>query len=1067
MHCITNRYKFILIKTSIFWFFLEIFLVFFNFLLLKNCFFKFYLRLLGLINSNNYTMKTKFNGFLTLLLAFVVQISFAQEKTITGTVSDASGILPGVSVIIKGSTTGTETDFDGKYSIKTKVGDVLVFRYLGYKTLERSVTAGLTTINVEMTEDDNVLEEIVITGYSLISKAKVSTASTQLNASTIEDRPSGNLVQTLAGQVPGLDISISSGQPGANALVQLRGVNSIGGNTEPLFILDGIPVDEDNFRSINQNEIETITVLKDAGATAIYGSRGANGVIVMTTKTGKKNQPLQIRVNNIYSLSSFPSDKYNRMNSQQYATLERQRGIGLGSGAAVGISYPSNGGPLTDAQIAALPNGDWEDEFLRVGQTKNLTVTLSSGGANSNQFTSLGYFEQEGVLKVSDLKRFNLRNNINGGNDKFRYGTSVSLNYSTNNTPSSVGTAGINQNPFFGANFALPYLLPEEKPTSQELVDNLIFGYSPYFIQDKLFNDLELTEELKIIASINASLNITKNLVASITTGVDYQQTNFTGFRDPEAFNALLFNEDNPGFANQNSRRRAAFNTTTSLNYNVEFGKHSISAGLYSEYFKAFLRDFGFRANGLNPKTFHPGDDAGFIGDNANDDLFVDTVFANRIDAGLLSYFGTLDYDYDSTYGLSATLRRDASYRFSTTNRWGTFWSVSGRINFDKLPFLEDSAINQLKLRGSYGTTGNQRIAGGNYYTAPDLAFDFFGTGVGYNGEQTIGLTQLGNDTLKWETVAQANIGIDFGVWNSRLRGSFDYYRKKTTDLFQSLPVSAITSVTSINANTGSLHNNGFDLELAYDIIRNNDFKFTVQAVANVNKNYLDDLPADVDPITGEVQIIGIGRNGGALGERFDVRYAGVNPANGNELFLDRNGNLTENPNPDSDRIWSGINSIPESQGSLSFNLDYKGFFFQTQFNYVLGVDQLDFDYAALMDVTSISQFNLSADLLRSWTPTNRVTDVPTIQPGSNVGNFASNRFLADKDHVRLRFATFGYNFPKSTLSKTGLSTLRLFVNGENLVTFTKFRGFDAASRLTGREYPTPVTYSLGVEIGF
>ncbi|WP_438988897.1 SusC/RagA family TonB-linked outer membrane protein [Polaribacter sp.] len=1011
-------------------------------------------------------MKTKFNGILTLLLAFVVQISFAQQKTISGKVTDSSGSLPGVSVLIKGTTTGTETDFDGKYSIIVKSGDVLVFRYLGYEVVEKKIGTS-STINLLMKEDANVLDEIVVTGYSLISKKKVSTASTQLNASTIEDRPSGNLVQTLAGQVPGLDISISSGQPGANALVQLRGVNSINGNTEPLFILDGTPVDEDNFRSINQNEIASITVLKDAGATAIYGSRGANGVIVIKTKTGSKNTPLQVNFNSIISFSSFPDNKYNLMNSQQYATLERQRGIGLGSGAKVGISYPANGGPLTDEQIAALPTGDWEREFLRTGITKNHTLTLTSGGENSNQFTSIGYFEQEGVLKVSDLKRFNLRNNINGGSDKFKYGTSVSLNYSTNNTPTSIGTSGINQNPFFGANGALPYLLPEEKPTTQELVDNLIFGYSPYFIQDKLFRDRQLTEELKIIASINASLNITDNLTASLITGVDYQATSLISTRDPEGFNAQYFNSDNPGYSTQDSRRRAAFNTTASLNYNIELDKHTISAGLYSEYFKAFLRDFGFTSNGLNPKTFFPGDDAGFIGDNANDDLFVDTVFASRIDAGLLSYFGTLDYDYNSTFGLSATLRRDASYRFSTTNRWGTFWSVSARVNLDQLDFMQGSDINNLKLRGSYGTTGNQRINGGTYYTSPDLAFDFYATGVGYNGEQTIGLSQLGNDTLKWETVQQGNIGIDFGVWNSRLRGSVDYYRKKTSDLFQSLPVSAITSVTSINANTGSLYNNGFDLEVAYDIIKNNDLKITANAVGNFNENYLGDLPAEVDDVTGEVQIIGIGRNGGPIFERFDVRYAGVNPANGNELFYDRDGNITETPDVDKDRVWSGLNTTPEAQGSFGLNIDYKGFFFQTQWNYVLGVDQLDFDYENFMDPTSISQFNLSSDLLRAWTPTNRVTDVPSIQPGSNVGNFASNRFLADKDFLRLRFATIGYSFPQDVLKKVGFKKLRIFANGENLLTFTKFRGFDAASRLTGREYPTPVTYSLGLEIGF
>jgi TonB-linked SusC/RagA family outer membrane protein len=1032
---------------------------------LKNCFFKFNLRLLGDINSNNYTMKTKFNVILTLLLAFVVQIAFAQEKTITGIVSDSSGSLPGVSITVKGSTIGTETDFDGKYSIKAKTGDVLVFRYLGYKAVEKALGSS-TIINVKLEEDFNVLEEIIVTGYSTTTRIKSTVSSTQLSAESVQDRPGGNLVQSLTGQVPGLDISTSSGQPGAGSLIQLRGVNSINGNTEPLFILDGIPINEDNFRSLNQQEVASITILKDAGATAIYGSRGANGVIVIKTKAGKRNSALVVNFNSIMSFAQLPGENYNLLNSQQYATLERTRGVGLGAGASVGQAYAANGGPLTDAQISALPNQNWIDAFMRTGVTQNHTLTLSSGGENASQFTSIGYFSQEGVLKESNLKRFNLRNNINGSKGKFKYGTSVSLNYSKNDSPTGVGGSGVNQNPFFGANAALPYLMAADQPTGQELANNVIFQYSPYFIADKLFSATAIQEEIKILASLNFSYDITENLTASVVSGVDYIDTISLAVRDPDSFNALLFNPVNPGFQSQSSRRRASFSTTTSLNYNKEFGKHTINAGVYSEYFKAFLRDFGYTSNGLNPKTFFPGDGAGFIDDNANDDLFVDTVFATRRDAGLLSYFGNIDYDYDSRFGLSATIRRDASYRFSTTNRWGTFGAVSARWNIDQESWMDGSIFDRLKVRGSYGVSGNQRISGNSYWSSPDLAFDFFGTGVGYNGEPNLFLSQLGNDTLIWETVAQANIGVDLAMFDNRLRASFDYYRKKTTDVFQNFPVSAITSVTSLRANTGSIHNNGFDFDVSYDLVRTKDLKIVVSAVGNVNDNYLADLPAEIDPITGEVQIVGLGRNGGPINERFEIRYAGVNPANGNELFLDRNGNLTESPDTDLDRVWSGLNLAPEATGSFNLNVDYKGFFLQSQFQYVMGADFPDFDYSNYMDPNDIGVFNLSSDILRAWTPDNRITDVPTIAAGSNVGTFSSNRFLVDRDFLRLRFLSVGYSFQKEALKKMGFNNLRLFLNGENLVTFTKFRGFDAASRLSGREYPTPRIYSIGLEIG-
>ncbi|MFL3660456.1 MAG: SusC/RagA family TonB-linked outer membrane protein, partial [Polaribacter sp.] len=772
-------------------------------------------------------MKTKFNGILTLFLALVVQFSFAQDKTVSGTVTDDSGSLPGVSILIKGTTSGTETDFDGNYSIKVNEGAILVFNYLGYQVVERKI-GNANVLNVVLSVDASVLDEIVITGYTTTSKVKASTASTQLNAETIESRPNGSLVQTLAGQVPGLDISTNSGQPGANSLVQLRGVNSINGNTEPLFIMDGIPINEDNFKSLNQNEIASITVLKDAGATAIYGSRGANGVIIIKTKTGKKNSGLKVKYNSIMSFSQIQGNDYSLMNSQQYARLERTRGLGLGAGEDVGVNYPANDGPLTDAQIDALPNENWLDVFMRTGLTQNHTMSFTSGGENSSQFTSLGYFKQEGILKQSDLQRFNLRNNLNGGNDKFKYATAVSINYSKNDSPTSVGSSGVNQNPFFGAYAALPYLTFEDRPTSEELVDNIIFSYSPYFIADKLFSDKAIDEELKIVASLNGSYNFTDELRASVTSGVDYESSATLSTRDPEGFNALLFNRANPGYQTQNSYRSASFNTTAALNYDKEIDKHTFGIGLYSEYFKAHYRQFGYRSNGLNVKTFYPGDGAGFIGDNANDDLFVDTVSSTRLDAGLLSYFTNMNYDYDSRFGLTATFRRDASYRFSTTNRWANFWAVSGRWNIDKESWMEDSIFNRLKLRGSYGTSGNQRISGNSYFSAPDLAFDFYNTGVGYNGANTIGLSQLGNDTLKWETVTQANVGIDFALFDSRLRGSFDYYRKETSDLFQSLPLSAITGTSSLAANTGSMHNNGFDFDLTYDLVRGADLNVSL-----------------------------------------------------------------------------------------------------------------------------------------------------------------------------------------------------------------------------------------------
>ncbi|GGI55695.1 SusC/RagA family TonB-linked outer membrane protein [Winogradskyella haliclonae] len=1013
-------------------------------------------------------MKLKLTWLLTLFMAFVMQLSFGQEKDITGTVTAASdGLpLPGVTVLVKGTARGTQTDFDGKYSIKAKSGDVLVFSFVSMKTAERTVGAA-NTIDLAMADDVAALDEVVITGYSTSSKKKSAIASSKVTSETIENRPNASLVQTLTGQIPGLDISTNSGQPGANSLVQLRGVNSINGNTEPLFLIDGVPVNEDNFRSLNANEIESVDVLKDAGATAIYGSRGANGVVVIKTRRGTKDSTLKVNYVGILSYATLQDNRYDLVNTRQALELERTygraRGAGLGNGAQTGgnVLFPGTGSPLTDAEIAQEADFDWIDFFFRTGVTENHTITLSSGSANASQFTSIGYFNQEGILNNSNLQRFNFRNNINGSssNGKFNYGTSISVNYSKSDQLTSIGTNGVNQNPLFGALSSLPYFTPDDQPTSQQLANDFFIEYAPFYITDKLNTSDRLDEELKIIAGLNASYKITDDITATFNGGVDYQNVVLLNSQDPISRNQLRFNPAVDGFAQQNSDRQFSFQSTTSLNWNKQFGKHTFGLGGYLEYFKAHRRSFGFVANGLDPATFVPQDDAGFLADTPDDDARVDTVSATKSDAGLLSYFGAFDYDFDSKYGLNAVVRRDASYRFATTNRWATFWSIAGRWNISNESFMDDSVFQDLKLRASYGTSGNQRIQGNTYWSGADLPFNFFTLLQGYGGADAILFNQLGNNELKWETVAQLNVGVDFALFDSRLRGSIDVYEKETTDLFQDQPISGVNGQFTLRANTGTLKNRGVDVALNYDLVRTSDLNVGVQLVGNYNQTELADLPSE------DGEIIGIGRNGGKLREIFTLRYAGVNPATGNLLYLDRNNNLTEDPNVDLDRVWTDRNSVPDFTGSFNINVDYKGWFLQTQMQFEAGRDQFDNDYSRFLNPDVIGQFRVSADFLRAWQQPGDVTDIPSV----NVNNdqFGSDRFLTPMDFIRLRFAQFGYNFPAKSLETTGISSLRLFMNAENLFTLSEFRGFDAASRLNGLEYPTPRILSFGVELGF
>jgi TonB-linked SusC/RagA family outer membrane protein len=1008
-------------------------------------------------------MKLKFTWILAALcIVFGINVSSAQQKTISGMVTDQNDIaLPGVSIVVVGTTRGTQTDFDGNYSIVASMGEVLRFSYIGQATTDRTVGVS-DVINVQLEEDTQQLEEVVLQGYRTATKAKSSVASQTLSAETIKNRPNASVVQTLSGQVAGLEVNTTSGQPGAAPTVRIRGINSINGNTAPLFIIDaplfiidGTPVDADNFRSINPQEIASIDVLKDAAATAVYGNRGANGVVVIRTNRGSFNTPLQVNYTGILSYSTLQDNDYNLMNSQQQLTLENERGRGVGAG-------------LTPEEIAATPTFNWDEYFFRTGLTQSHNLSLQGGSERFSQFTSLGFFDQEGILKASDLKRFNVRTNLTGksANERFEYGTNISINYSESNVPDRIGEEGVNNNPIIGAYNSVPYVTPEDYTNGADLLSPLLFYNTPLFLMDKLLTFTREIDELKIIGSFNASYEITPELKAAITMGADYQSEFLTEARPPESFNALLFGDlENPtsGFQQQASTRQFSYNQVTSLTYENSWEKHSVDVGLYTEYFKAHFRQFGYRAEGLNPLTFYPGDGSGLIPVQYNQDesalLFVDTANAEILNAGLFSYFAQADYDYARRYGFTGTIRRDASYRFAGSNKWATFYSLAGRWNIHHESFMEESVFDQLKLRISYGTAGNQRISGDSYFSAPDLTKNFYATGPGYGTQNSLFLAQVGNTTLQWETVAQFDVGVDFEVFNRSLRGSLDFYSKKTSDLFQPSPVSAINAVTFLDANVGDLTNQGVDLTLSWDAVRSSEpggFNLTLNGVANFNETEVSNIPTEngergnIDGITGS-------RNGGILNEYYLLRYAGVNPSSGNLLFRTADGALTENPNADTDRVWLGKNLIPDWQGSFGFNMDYKGFFLTTQFNYVVGVDRFDYDLAAFQDPDVIGQFRTSRDLLRAWTPENPRTDIPSYD-AFNRSSFTSDRYLREADSRRF-------------LEKTGISRLRIFGNAENLFTWSKWRGFDAEAQLNtvvgAPIYPTPRIYSFGFELGF
>jgi TonB-linked SusC/RagA family outer membrane protein len=623
-----------------------------------------------------------------------------------------------------------------------------------------------------------------------------------------------------------------------------------------------------------------------------------------------------------------------------------------------------------------------------------------------------------------------------------------------------------------GALLSVPYISPYSYVPGEGGNIPVVFANTPLFLLDRLDTYTRRDDELKIIASVKASYDITDNLTFNSTLGADFTDMRLTRSEAPNSFNALLFAQTGnttPGFEQRSSERSIFLNFNNQLNYrNTIDEKHTIDVSLFTEYFKAHWDSFGYFAEGLDPATYYPGDGSAYIDDNAANDNFVDTASANIQNAGLFSVFGYADYDYDKKYGLSATVRRDASYRFADSNKWGTFWSVAGRWNISNEDFMNDvSWVNSLKIRGSFGRSGNQRIvdSGGTFapFGGADLTRDLFVTGSQYGGVNGITFAQIGNNALKWETVVSSNIGIDFSLFD-RLRGSFDVYKRNTEDLFFPTPISPALNgaQTSISANVGELQNSGFDLELKYDLFKakkQGDFAMTVGFVTNFNEQEIVDLPGGGNPLGLRV--------GGVISEIYAAPFVGVNPANGNLLFEDIDGNITEDLGVNDQRA-TGLNAYPDYQGSFGFDAEWKNFFVTTQFNYAVGVDRYDFDYSGFLDPTAIGQFRHSRDILAAWQQPGDITNIPSLTATNLDDESLSDRHLRSADYLRLRFMQVGYNVPKSLTDKVGFSYVRAFVSGENLITWSPWKGLDAEGSGSAQAgYPTPKTFSIGLEFGF
>jgi len=923
------------------------------------------------------------------------------------------------------------------------------------------------------------IEEVVVLGYSkTITKKNSAVASNTVGDVFLENRPNTNVLTSLQGAAPGVIMNGGSGSPGsAKFSLLIRGTSSISGNTDALIVIDDIPSNASEYRNLNPNDIESMTVLKDAAATAIYGNRGANGVVVIKTKRGKFGSGMKVSYTGMTGMSLRPLDKYNLANTNEYLGIMNLYGL--------------TSGPAYDRAIAGQQAGidtDWTKVFFKPEMFQSHDVSVSTGGKNVTSYNSFGYMQQGGAVPTTDFKRFTARSNVQmkSNDEKLTINSQLGLAFSRRNelfeeTSTAIRNNSV-QNPLLGVLQGLPYLAPNAYGDGQGLFNaigtNFNNGNNIYVLENLLTkgNLPNFVDQVSITGNLGGSYQFTKNFSLNNKLGVDYRQSDRISGRAPWAYLSYATKGANKysGFEDQNTTRDLSINNVVSASYNGQSGDHTVDATVSMEYNKVYYRTTFRRQNGLDPRTYVPGSGTGYVPfDNTATSPYVPSVSASRITAGTLAYFANANYDYAGKYGFSGTIRRDASYRFIGDNQWATYWAVAGRWNIDKENFMEGSTFSNLKLRASYGTNGNQNIVAGTpganpLLTASQVVRDLYTTPTGYGNVLGLGFA-YGNPLVQWEDVAQANIGLDFTLLNNKLEGTLDVYQKKTTNLFSSIPVSGVTGSYAVSGNNGSMTNKGIELGLRYNIIKNDDFRLSVFANGSYNQNRVNEYTINGDPEPGSTVNVA----GHQLYEWYVYKYAGVNKSNGNLLFHTKDGGVTETPDV-TDAQYLDVSIIPKYAGSFGFETGYKGFFLDALFTFQQGIKKFDNALYWLanpegLGSTAVGSGNMSTDLLGAWTPQNSNSDIPSLRATNWGYTPNSDYFVKDASFVKVRSATIGYQLSKDMLKNMPITGLRVYLQAENIFTWTKWRGFDpepiTSSSLS--IYPNPRMYTLGVKVDF
>lgn len=1039
-------------------------------------------------------MRSKFKWIFALLLAFSMQFSFAQEKTITGIVTEKGMPLPGVSVVVKGTTVGTQTDFDGKYSIKASAGQVIEFSYVGFKTQSATVGAS-SSVNIVMEEDSQQLGEVVVVAYGTQKREAVTGAISTIGADVIGQQQVTSPLKALQGTVAGVSMVTAGGQPGTNPDIRIRGFSSLFAGQGPLIVVDGAPFNG-NINSISQDQIETMSVLKDGASASLYGSRGANGVIIITTKKGKKGTAPKINIRSQVGVSSLAVGLHDMLGTEQNMKLTwealRNTNMDLGQSGTTaasnatsglidrlgynpyGVANPidSNGQLVPGAQL--LWETDWQEELTRSTMLRtNHSFDISGGDDKTTYFMSVDYLKEDGPVITSAFERISTRLNVESQvSNWLKVGLNSSFSYSNSGNPDQ--TSG-STTQAIGWIYALSSIYPlyQRDATGALALDsngNTQYDFGNTVGQSvnatrpvnggenavaNIFLGKERERRTSYLGSLFAEAKIFESL--SFRTRFNYENYLFDSF----SFNDDLFGAAAPvqGRVTQARNITTTINAINGLHFNKSFGNHNLAADAIIEAYTLTIDNMNAQGTGFLPGLSN-------LTSSTVPESVGGSVGTNRIN----SYLGRVNYNYNDKYFAEGSVRRDGTTRFDRDARWGTFYSAGGGWIISREAFLENNKyISYLKLRGSYGEMGNQGLD--SFFPYQSL----FNAGWNNEGIPGVLLDGVSDINLKWEKTAQTSLGLDFGFFNDRLTGSFDYYRKRSVDLILDKPLPISFGVGNITTNIGTVDNSGYELVLNSTNIETNDFTWKTSINISKNTNEIKFLYGDEDTtiLQGSKQW----EVGKSIFDFFIEEWAGVDPADGAAMWFrditDGAGNVTGRETTkvyaEATRYYKG-SSLPDFEGGFTSNMRYKNFDLNLIFNFSVGGQILDTDYSSLMNGFGSPGSNAHPDNLNRWQNPGDITDVPRLVTGNNNDNARSTRFLFDNDYLRLKSLTLGYNLPGDMVKTVGFSNVRFFVQADNVVTFQSHKGIDPEQSFGGTtafRSPQFRTVSTGVTLSF